>query len=114
MKIFLRRFFVPLVTTIALAAVPAAIGAPPQSVSITTPPNGSKIIVAPNSPVTFTATATSSGSNAAISSINFLVNGASIGTVVGGTSSVTLSTPWQPASATTYTLTAVASDSSSS
>src|SRR5262249_32141595 len=98
----------------ACAVLPATFAAPPQNVAITTPPNGAQIAVAPGSPVTFTATATSSGSGATISSIDFRVNGASIGTVVGGASSVTLSTPWQPNAVQSYTLTAIASDSSAS
>ncbi|MCC7487822.1 MAG: hypothetical protein IT529_22860 [Burkholderiales bacterium] len=111
MKNFLRRFFVPVVA--ALSLVPAALAAPPQNVVVTSPPNGSQVAVAPGSPVMFTATATASATNQTISSIEFRVNGVAIGTVVGGASSVTLSTPWQPVATGIYTLTAVATDSSS-
>lgn len=110
MKNFLRRFSVPVAA--ALSLVPAALAAPPQNVVITSPPNGAQIVVAPGSPLIFTASATASATSAAITNIDFRVNGVSIGTVVGGASNVTLSTPWEPTSVGTYSLTVIASDSS--
>ena len=113
MKTFLRRIFVPVAAALALALAPASFGAPPQNVVITSPPNGAQIAVAPGSPVLITATATASAANQTITSIDFRVNGVSIATVVGGASTVTLSTTWEPTSIGGYTLTAIASDSSS-
>lgn len=111
MKNFLRRFFVPVAA--ALALVPASLAAPPQNVVISSPPNGSQIVVAPGSPVIFTATATASATNQTITSIDFRVNGVTIGTVMGGAANVTLSFAWEPLAVGTYTLTAIATDSSS-
>jgi hypothetical protein len=111
MKNFLRRFFVPVAA--ALSLVPASLAAPPQNVVISSPPNGSQIVVAPGSPVIFTATAVASATNQTITSIDFRVNGVTIGTVMGGAANVTLSFAWEPLAVGTYTLTAIATDSSS-
>ncbi len=113
MNTFLRRIPAAVALLSALGAATVSFAAPPQSVSITAPPSGAQIGVAPGSPVTITSTASASAGNQTISSIDFRVNGTSIGSVVGGASSVTLSTSWQPTAVGTYTLTAVASDSSS-
>jgi hypothetical protein len=96
-----------------LAVATSVFGAPPQSVTIVTPPNGSQILVSPSSPVTVTANATASAGSATITSIDFRVNGVSVGTAAGGSSSVSASVQWQPVAIGTYTLTAIASDSSS-
>src|SRR5688572_8184759 len=105
MKTIFGRSLVAIATIAVVAASRVAHAAPPQSVTIVTPPNGAQITVAPGSPVTITANATSSGSNATISSIIFRVDGNTIDTVAGGSSSVSLSTTWQPPAVGPYTIT---------
>lgn len=114
MKTIFRRFPAAAALLTALGSVPFAFAAPPQSVAITAPANNASVSVSSTSPtVTITATAVASTGSAAISSIDFRVNGVSIGTLVGGAANVTLNFPWQPTAIGTYTLTAIASDSSS-
>jgi hypothetical protein len=114
MKTIFRRLRKGGALLAALAAAPLLLAAPPQSVVITAPANNASFAVSSASPtISFTATATASTGSAAISQIDFRVNGVSIGTLVGGAASVNLTFPWQPTAIGTYTLTAIASDSSS-
>lgn len=113
MKLIFSRWF-SLACAAALLTSAGLFAAAPQSVSITAPTNNStQAVTSPSPTVTITATAVASAGGAAISSIDFRVNGTSIGTLVGGSNTVTLSLPWSPTAAGTYTLTAIASDSSS-
>ncbi|MBL9190301.1 MAG: hypothetical protein JNK23_22655 [Opitutaceae bacterium] len=115
MKTFFQRIGTGGVLIAAFAVVPLLQAAPPQSVVITAPANNATFAVTSASPsIAFTATATASGGSAVISSIDFRVNGASIGTLVGGVANPTLTIQWQPTAVGTYTLTAIAADSSSS
>ena len=116
MKTIFRRFPAAAALLTALGSVPFAFAAPPQSVAITAPANNASFAVSSTSPsIAFTATATASGGAAGapvISSIDFRVNGVSIGTLVGGVANPTLTIQWQPTAVGSYTLTAIASDSS--
>lgn len=101
---------------LAALVAPAVFAALPQSVTITAPAANANVSVASTSPsITFTANAVSSSSTTAtISSIDFRVNGVSIGSLVGGTANTTQTIQWQPTATGTYTLTAIAADSSAS
>lgn len=107
MKTFLRRFSAAALAALGAALLPAA---PPQTVAITAPANNATLSVASPTPtITISANATPSSGTAAISSIEYRVNGTAIGSLTGGNSSI----QWSPTAPGTYTLTAVATDSSS-
>jgi hypothetical protein len=110
MKTFLWRPLATVLIGLALFAT-AAIAALPQSVTITTPANNSTASVSTPTPtISISATAVASSGGASISSIEYRVNGTTIGTLVGSTSTI----QWQPPAIGTYILTAIASDSSAS
>ena len=114
MKTILRRIFAAAAPLVALlAAVPAAFSAPPTSVTIGAPAAGNLgTFSAPSNAVTLTATANSSGGGAFITQIDFRVNGVSVGVVSTSVANPTLSTTWTPTTPGTYTITAIATDSS--
>lgn len=89
----------------ALILAPVAFAAAPTSVGITSPTAGDTSANAPG--ITIAADAVSSGGGATISSINFLVNGVSIGTDTTSPFAVN----WMPSTPGTYVLTATATDS---
>ena len=107
---FLSRLFAPLgAALLALTLAPAALAAP--TVSITSPTNGSALgTVSSPAGVTITANA-AAGGGASLISVDFKVNGTSIGTVATSGPSP-YSATWIPSAAGTYTITAVATDSS--
>ncbi|MDO8539541.1 MAG: Ig-like domain-containing protein [Opitutaceae bacterium] len=114
MNILLRRISSIAAFLTAVFALPEAVAAPPTSVAITAPANGTNLgaLSSPSNSVTITATATPSGGTNFITQVDFRVNGVSVGvatTPSGGFYSVT----WTPTAPGTFTLTATATDSSS-
>ena len=110
MNTLLRRIPAAAAWVAGLILAPAAFAVP--TVSITAPTNGAALgTVSSPAGVTFSATANpTAGVGNSIVSVDFRVNGASIGTVAGaGPYSVT----WTPTAPGTYTLTAFATDSTS-
>ena len=105
---FLRRV---LAAACALLALGVARATP--TISITTPTTGSSINVSTTPTVTISANTGigSSPTGTLVSSVNFLVNGTSIGSVGGGAFG-TCSTTWTPTATGSYTLTAVVTDTS--
>ncbi|MGH7958469.1 MAG: Ig-like domain-containing protein, partial [Opitutaceae bacterium] len=88
---------------------PAAMAAPPQNVTVTAPTNGANLQVSsPNPTINVTASAIPSTSGN-IASVEFRVNGTSI----GSTTTAPYSVGWSPTGAGTYSITATATDSSS-
>src|SRR5688500_2353450 len=78
------------------------IGAPPQNVTVTAPINGTNLQVSSPAPtVNITASATPSASGS-IASVEFRVNGNSI----GSTTTPPYSVAWSPTSAGTFSITA--------
>ena len=110
MNTFLGRILAPLAFAIALAVPGVAFAAPPSSVVLTSPVDGANLgtLTSPSNKVTLTADALPSSGSAFITSVDFRVNGAS----VGSDSAAPYSVEWMPTSPGTYTLTAVATDSS--
>ena len=104
----LRRLFAAV-----CALVSATVAQATPTISITTSV-ASPINVTNTPTVTITATPAigSSPAGTLVSSINFLVNGTSIGTVGGGAFNGTYSITWTPIATGTYTLTAVVTDTS--
>ena len=113
MNHLLRRFLAAgaaLATLLAFA--PAALSAPPTSVTIGAPAAGSLgTLSAPSNAVTLTASANASA-GAFITQIDFRVNGTSVGVVATSLAAPTLSTTWTPSAPGTYNITAIATDSS--
>lgn len=111
MKTFLRRIFAPVVTALALATAPTAHSAPPQSVAITSHADGASLgeLSSPTNSVTLTADAAASSGSANINSVDFRINGVSVGTDLSAPYSVI----WTPTAPGTYAITALAADSSS-
>src|SRR5262249_13630658 len=85
----------------ASVSPPVVPNAPP-TVSITAPASGTTL----PSPPAITVSANASDTDGPISAVSFLANGSSIGTASTSPYSMT----WSPASAGSYTLTAVATD----
>ncbi len=110
MKTFLRRIPAAVALLSALCAATIAFAAPPTAVAITAPANGANLgaLSSPANTVTITATATSSGAPAFITQVDFRVNGVSIGVATAAPYSMV----WTPTAAGSYTLTAIATDSS--
>ncbi|HVS52917.1 MAG TPA: Ig-like domain-containing protein [Opitutaceae bacterium] len=112
MKANLRFWFSSVALLLACAA-PRAFATP--TISITAPATGSTQNLV-GTPPTFTITATtaigSSPVGTLVSSVNFLVNGTSIGTVGGGAFGAGYSFDWHPTAPGTYTLTAQVTDTS--
>lgn len=111
MKTLLRRISASALLGALLAGAPL-FGAPPASVTITAPLNGANTgtLSSPANAVTITATAASSGVGATITQIDFRVNGTSVGVVNSPTFPASVN--WTPTAPGTYTLTAIATDSS--
>ncbi|MEY2878996.1 MAG: hypothetical protein RLZZ15_1376, partial [Verrucomicrobiota bacterium] len=97
----------------ALLAAPVALATP--TISITSPTNATNLgTVSSPTGVTInvtTAIGTSPGGTQ-VSSVNFLVNGTSIGTVSGGAFGAYAFPAWTPTAPGTYTLTAIVTDTS--
>jgi len=111
MNNFFRRFFAPVAALVALVTAPSVVAAPPLNVTITAPAAGSTgTLASPTNSVALTATATASGGSTFITQIDFRVNGTSVGVATTSPFSV----QWAPSAPGTYTLTAVATDSSAS
>jgi hypothetical protein len=110
MKTLLLRVFAPVAAAFALAAGPAAHALPPLTSTITSPLDGTNLgaLSSPSNGVTLTATATPSGGGAFITSIEFRVNGVSVGVDTSAPFEVT----WTPAAPGSYVITAIATDSS--
>ncbi len=111
MKTFFQRLGASGALVAALfAATPSVFAAPPLAVSITAPANNATLgpLNSPNNAVTITASATPSGGAAFITSVDFRVNGVSVGV----STAAPFSTTWTPTAPGTYTLTAIATDSS--
>jgi hypothetical protein len=108
---FLSRLFAPAAAALAALTLAPSLSAAP-TVSITAPLNGAALgTVSSPAGVTVSATAASGAGATAIISVDFKVNGTSIGTVAAsGVPSVT----WTPTLPGTYTLTAVATDNAAS
>lgn len=111
MNHLLRRLTVAAAWLAAFAAVPAVFSAPPLSVSITAPAPGANlgVLSSPSNTVTISATAAPSGGSQSITQIDFRVNGTSVGV----SSVAPFSVVWTPPAPGTYSLTAIATDSSS-
>jgi hypothetical protein len=116
MKTILRRTLAAVATLAALLATPLALATP--TISITAPANASTVTTSSTpAGITFSVT-TAIGTSPAgtqVSSVNFLVNGTSIGIVGGGAFTLgvfTASTTWVPTAPGTYNLTAVVTDTS--
>lgn len=112
MKTFFRRLASAVPLFAAVLAVPVAFATP--TISITSPTNGSTIATASTPAGVTISVTTAIGTSTAgslVSSVNFLVNGTSIG-VVGGGSFGTYSTTWTPTAPGTYSLTATVTDTS--
>ena len=105
---FLRRL---LAAACALVALTVARATP--TISITSPTTGSTLNVSVTPTVTINVNTAigSSPVGTQVSSVNFLVNGVSIGSVGGGAFGA-YSTTWTPAATGSYTLTAVVNDTS--
>ena len=113
MKTILRRTLAAVATLAALLATPLAMATP--TISINTPTNASTVAIASTpAGITFTVTPLigTSPVGTLVSSVNFLVNGTSIGIVGGGAFNTTYSTTWVPTAPGTYNLTAVVTDTS--
>ena len=105
MNTFLRRIPAAAAWVAALLLAPVAHAV---SVVINAPANGANLpTVSSPAGVTVSATATLTGGATSIVSVDFKVNGASIGTVAG---SLAPSVTWTPTAPGTYTLTATAVD----
>lgn len=105
MNTLLRRIPAAAAWLAALLLAPAAHAV---SVVINAPANGANLpTVSSPAGVTLSATATLTGGATSIVSVDFKVNGASIGTVAG---SLAPSVTWTPTTPGTYTLTATAVD----
>ncbi|MFM9078868.1 MAG: beta strand repeat-containing protein, partial [Opitutaceae bacterium] len=105
MNTLLRRIPAAAAWVAALLLAPVAHAV---SVVINTPANGANLAtVTSPAGVTVSATATLTGGATAIVSVDFKVNGTSIGTVAG---SLTPSVTWMPTTPGTYTITATAID----
>lgn len=101
----LRRAFA---AVCALALPLGLFAAVPLSVSITSPTNGANLgVVASPSLVTLTATASASSGTASITSVDFRVNGVSVGIAT----SAPFSTVWTPTAPGSFSITAIATDS---
>ncbi len=112
MKTFFRRLASAVPLFAAVLAVPVALATP--TISITSPTNGSTIATASTPAGVTISVNTAIGTSTAgslVSSVNFLVNGTSIG-VVGGGSFGAYSTTWTPTAPGTYSLTATVTDTS--
>lgn len=110
MKTILRRTLAAAATLVAVLAAPFALATP--TITITSPTSGSTLanVTTPVGVViTATAAATTTPAGLSISSVQFFVNGTSIGTV-GGTSP--FSVTWFPTGAGTFTITATVTDNS--
>ena len=113
MKTILRRIFAAAAPLAALLATPLALATP--TITINAPANASTVAIASTpAGITFTVTPLigTSPVGTLVSSVNFLVNGTSIGIVGGGAFSTTYSTTWVPTAPGTYNLTAVVTDTS--
>ncbi|MBL9209977.1 MAG: hypothetical protein JNL92_05890, partial [Opitutaceae bacterium] len=110
MKTLFLRVLAPVAAAFALAAGPAAHALPPLSSTITSPADGANLgtLSSPSNSVTLTATATPSGGGAFITSIDFRVNGVSVGV----DTSAPFEATWTPTSPGSYVITAIATDSS--
>ncbi|MSU24930.1 MAG: hypothetical protein EXS32_14045 [Opitutus sp.] len=113
MNLSLRRIFSTGALLAAVVVLPVALATP--TITITSPTTGSTLnpgntATLGNTPPTVTITATPTATaGSAISSVSFLVNGVSIGTV-GGAGPYTIS--WSPTATGSYTLTATVTDTS--
>jgi hypothetical protein len=105
---FVRRILLAAAALLALGVARAT-----PTISISAPVTGSTVnaSVTPNVTINVTAAIGSSPSGTLVSSVNFLVNGTSIGSVGGGAFGA-YSTTWTPTATGTYTLTAVVTDTS--
>ncbi len=113
MKTILRRIFAAAAPLAVLLATPLALATP--TITINAPANASTVAIASTpAGITFTVTPLigTSPVGTLVSSVNFLVNGTSIGIVGGGAFSTTYSTTWVPTAPGTYNLTAVVTDTS--
>ncbi|MEY4815994.1 MAG: hypothetical protein RLZZ162_3067, partial [Verrucomicrobiota bacterium] len=111
MKTILRRTLAAVATLAALLAMPLALATP--TITINAPVNASTVAIASTpAGITFTVTPLigTSPVGTLVSSVNFLVNGTSIGIVGGGAFNTTYSTTWVPTAPGTYNLTAVVTD----
>ncbi|MEN9632174.1 MAG: putative b-glycosidase, glycoside hydrolase family 8 protein, partial [Verrucomicrobiota bacterium] len=110
MNTFLRRILAPLASVLALVTAPVVWGAPPLNVTVTAPVAGNLgALASPTNSVIFTATATPSGGAAFITQVDFRVNNVSVGVAVApGPFTVN----WTPTVPGTFSLTAIATDSS--
>src|SRR5688572_23557549 len=108
MNTFPRRIFAASIFTAAFV-VTAVFALPPTSVGITSPSDGAVLTVTPTTPVIITANAAPSASGSIVS-VDFRVNGTSIGNDTIAPYEIT----WVPTAAGTFSLTALATDSSSS
>ena len=113
MKTILRRTLAAVATLAALLATPLALATP--TITINAPVNAVPVAIASTpAGITFTVTPLigTSPVGTLVSSVNFLVNGTSIGIVGGGAFNTTYSTTWVPTAPGTYNLTAVVTDTS--
>jgi hypothetical protein len=107
-----RRVLAAALALVALACAPLARATP--TISITSPTTGSTQTLSgtpPSQVITITTAIGSSPAGTQVSSVNFFVNGTSIGTVGGGAFG-TYSITWFPTATGTYSLTATVTDTS--
>ncbi|MDP3073238.1 MAG: Ig-like domain-containing protein [Opitutaceae bacterium] len=121
MKTFFQRFGAGGALVVALLAATVARATP--TITITSVTNGTTTVTTSGSSIPFSTSPTgisitvnttigSSPGGTQVSSVNFLVNGTSIGTVPGGAFGSYTFPAWLPATTGTFTLTAIVTDTS--